>query len=101
MLFFTCLSGNYFYYLQNDKIKAYWYKQGYIRTSCFQFNCNTQNQNNFYVHLTNDAVQKNSQDYGKFEDGNKIDYNTFRKYLASKNLTKKYDFDADVYPKMK
>jgi hypothetical protein len=54
-------------------------------------------QANSYIHLTNDAVQKHHEDYGKYEEGNKIDYNTFKKYLASKNLTKKYDFDTQIY----
>jgi hypothetical protein len=27
--------------------------------------------------LTNDAVQKRSEDYGKFEPGNKLSYNEF------------------------
>jgi tubulin--tyrosine ligase len=29
------------------------------------------------IHLTNDAVQKKSEDYGKFEGGNKVKINTF------------------------
>ena len=29
------------------------------------------------VHLTNDAVQKKSEDYGKFEPGNKLSYAEF------------------------
>ena len=34
------------------------------------------------VHLTNDAIQKKSEEYGKFEGGNKISYKEFSKYLA-------------------
>ncbi len=30
------------------------------------------NLSNKLVHLTNDAVQKKSEDYGKFENGNKV-----------------------------
>lgn len=33
------------------------------------------------IHLTNDAVQKNSADYGKYEPGNKLSYNEFQLYL--------------------
>lgn len=33
------------------------------------------------VHLTNNAVQKNSTDYGKFEDGNQLDFLQFQAYL--------------------
>ena len=35
------------------------------------------------IHLTNDAVQKKSDDYGKFEAGNKLSYLDFQKYLDS------------------
>jgi hypothetical protein len=35
------------------------------------------------VHLTNDAVQKRSTDYGKFESGNKISYAEFTRYLET------------------
>ncbi len=54
-----------------------------------------------YVHLTNDAVQKNHENYGKYEDGNKIDYSTFKKYLAAKYSSKKFDFDTQIYENIK
>ena len=43
--------------------RAYWYDQGYIRTSSYHFNIH-----NFdpQIHLTNDAIQKNFTDYGKY-----------------------------------
>jgi len=54
---------------------------------------------NRYVHLTNDAVQKKLDDYGKFESGNKLNYTEFQKYLDS--INNKTDFVKDVVPKMK
>jgi tubulin---tyrosine ligase len=36
---------------------------------------------NLLMHLTNDAVQKQSQDYGKYEAGNKISYSDFDKQM--------------------
>ena len=33
------------------------------------------------IHLTNDAIQKKSEDYGKYENGNKISFQDFQKYL--------------------
>jgi tubulin monoglycylase TTLL3/8 len=36
---------------------------------------------NKLVHLTNDAVQKRAEDYGKFEPGNKLSYNEFQTIL--------------------
>jgi hypothetical protein len=33
------------------------------------------------VHLTNDAIQKKGDEYGKFEKGNKVSFPEFEKYL--------------------
>ena len=52
-------------------MKAYWYKDGYIRTACKKFTLKNFDK---FVHLTNDAIQKNAEDYGKYELGNKISY---------------------------
>ena len=55
----------------NGHIKGYWYEQGYIRTTSYEYS----SKNNYTsVHLTNDAVQKHLPDYGKYEKGNKISY---------------------------
>jgi tubulin polyglutamylase TTLL1/tubulin monoglycylase TTLL3/8 len=53
-----------------------------------------------FIHLTNDAVQKYSPDYGRFEDGNKLSYDEFQEYI-DKNLNEKVKFKEIVYPKMK
>jgi tubulin---tyrosine ligase len=60
----------------NGNVKVYLYEEGYLRTSCREFSIN--DLSNKFVHLTNDAVQKKAQDYGKFEAGNKISYNEFQ-----------------------
>ena len=44
-------------------LRGWLYQEGYARTSSKEFTMNSSP----YVHLTNDAVQKHSQDYGKFE----------------------------------
>jgi len=49
--------------------------------------------------LTNDAVQKKSDDYGKFESGNKLSYNEFQKYLDNENI--KVDYLKTILPKIK
>ena len=51
--------------------KAYWYDEGYIRTSSYPFNVH-----NFEpeIHLTNDAIQAHYADYGRYEPFNKISY---------------------------
>ena len=63
----------------NGNFKAFYYTEGYIRTSCKEFTLN--NLTNRMIHLTNDAVQKKSEDYGRFEPGNKISYIEFQTYL--------------------
>ena len=63
----------------NGNLKAYLYEEGYLRTSCKEYSMN--NFNNKLVHLTNDAVQKRSEDYGKYEPGNKLSYSEFQMYL--------------------
>lgn len=46
------------------------YREGYLRTSSQEYNTDKSNLNNDYIHLTNNAVQKNAPTYGTFEDGN-------------------------------
>jgi tubulin polyglutamylase TTLL1/tubulin monoglycylase TTLL3/8 len=59
----------------NSIIKGYWYEDGYLRTSSQPFSL--QNLKSKFVHLTNDAVQCHAENYGKFENGNKLSYQTF------------------------
>ena len=54
------------------------------------------NITNKYIHLTNDAVQKYSNDYGKFESGNKISFNDLQRYLNNTYPDKKINFYRDI-----
>ncbi len=74
----------------NGYQKGYWYEEGYIRTSSENFS--TRDLDNRYVHLTNDAVQKYSDDYGRFEYGNKISFSDFNRYLVQTYPDKNLDF---------
>ena len=51
---------------------------------------------NEFIHLTNDAIQKNSENYGKYEEGNKLSYTTFQRYLDNTVPHKKYDFEKQI-----
>jgi tubulin--tyrosine ligase len=53
-------------------VKGYFFEDGYLRTSSKEFSLS--NMKNKFIHLTNDAIQKKSEDYGKFENGNKLSY---------------------------
>lgn len=52
------------------------------------------------THLTNDAVQKNGQNYGKFEVGNKVSYSDFQKYISNQ-IDPNIDFYQRILPNMK
>ncbi|KRX06925.1 hypothetical protein PPERSA_07088 [Pseudocohnilembus persalinus] len=81
----------------NENVKAYWYNDGYIRTSSKEYSL--KNLENKFVHLTNDAVQIKSDDFGKYENGNKISFQDFQKFL-DQNKTK-LNFMEKIYPQMK
>lgn len=55
---------------------------------------------NKYIHLTNDAIQKYSNSYGKYEDGNKLSYKEFQKHFDVNLPDAKIDFKK-IYPQMK
>jgi len=63
----------------NGFLKGYFYDDGYVRTSCEKYDID--DLTNKFIHLTNDAVQKKADDYGKFENGNKMSLQDFQKYL--------------------
>ena len=83
----------------NGNLKGYAYEKGYLRTSSGVYN--TKNLNNRVVHLTNDAIQKNADDYGKFESGNKLGYNEFQKYLDRNYNGLNICFERDILPQIK
>lgn len=80
----------------NGKMKGYWYKEGYVRTTSSEY---TLKFSSGSIHLTNDAVQKNLPDYGKYEKGNKTTYEELDAYIKKQDPS--FDFFKMVYPKMK
>lgn len=50
--------------VNNAKLRAYWYQDGYIRTSGYLWKLESISDS--YVHLTNDAIQKYADNYGKY-----------------------------------
>lgn len=81
----------------NGVLQGYFYQEGYIRTSSKNFSLASTNK---YVHLTNDAVQKKCEDYGKFEKANKMSYVDFQRYLDN-HYTSKVDFFSDILPQIR
>ena len=52
------------------------------------------------VHLTNDAVQQDDEDYGKFETANKLSISDFQRYLDHHHPEKSVSFMRDLFPRM-
>ena len=77
-------------------IRGYFYDEGYLRTSSKDFNI--EKWDNRLIHLTNDAVQQKSADYGKYEAANKISYHDFEKHLLKE---KNVSFLQTIVPKIK
>ena len=73
----------------NGVIKGYWYRYGYVRTTSSEYSLSA---NDGAIHLTNDAVQKNLPDYGKYEKGNKISYDDLSAYIEKYHKKKKIGF---------
>ena len=63
-------------------MEFYFFEQGYIRMASEEYS--NKNVNNQYVHLTNNAIQKNSPNYGKLEDGNQLSFDQAAAYFKSK-----------------
>ncbi|CAI2376333.1 unnamed protein product [Moneuplotes crassus] len=62
-------------------LKLHFFKEGYLRTSCEDFSLESNDISKTYVHLTNNAVQKFSENYGQFEDGNQLSFQDFQEYI--------------------
>ena len=84
--------------LLNSDHELFFFKEGYLRTSSTEFGIDLQNIDNAFVHLTNDAVQKNAVNYGDFEDGNKLSFTQFQKYIDEYYPDKNVSVYDDLVP---
>eukprot|EP00347_Sterkiella_histriomuscorum_P004466 403360355 len=71
----------------NYDSSCYMFKEGYLRTSSSEYGIDPNNPDDQYVHLTNNAIQKFSDNYGNFEDGNQMSYDAFQQYLDDKGYS--------------
>ena len=83
----------------NGVMQGYYYPEGYIRTSSKEFDLRS--VWDLYVHLTNDAVQKHGEDYGKYETGNKLSYAEFQRYLELRQADLAVVFQQSTLPRIK
>ena len=56
-----------------------------------------------FIHLTNDAIQKNCEQYGKYEEGNKLTFNELQRYLHGlpPDGRNNMEFFDVIYPEMR
>ena len=83
----------------NGVLQGYFYSEGYLRTTSCEYN--VKDTSNNFIHLTNDAIQKHSEEYGKFEDGNKLSYKDFQRYLDHHYSERKVNFVQEILPQIK
>jgi len=77
----------------------FFFREGYLRTSSQPYSMTTKNLDDDFIHLTNNAIQKNSADYGQHEDGNQLSFDDFKKQVIKSGA--RVDFEADILNKMK
>ena len=82
----------------NGHQKAFIYDDGYFRTSAREYNLKNFNK---FIHLTNDAVQKRSEDYGRFEFGNKVSFSEYQQYLNQTVPLLNIDFRLHIFSQIK
>ena len=63
--------------------KLFVFKEAYVRTSSEEYDLSGDKLDQVYVHLTNNAVQKYSKNYGMFEEGNIVSVKALAAELAS------------------
>lgn len=77
--------------LVTHELNCYFFPQGYLRTSSEAFTLNRETLSSEYVHLTNNAIQKEGKEYGKFEDGNQLSFAFFEKFINGLNQDVKFN----------
>lgn len=82
----------------NGTLKGYFYRDCYFRTSSKLFDLS--DLNNRFIHLTNDAVQMTADDFGKFENANKLSIHDFQRYLDTYHDEKNVNFMRDLFTRM-
>ncbi|CAI2375948.1 unnamed protein product [Moneuplotes crassus] len=87
----------------NGQNHAFFYQDGYLRTASKEYS--PDDLDDKFVHLTNDAIQKKSEDYGKYESSNKLSFQDFEKYLEQNYPEQNEEgpgcFYTHIYPQIK
>jgi hypothetical protein len=81
--------------LLKEDMTLYFFKEGYLRMSSERYCLDI---SNYFIHLTNNAVQQHSKQYGNFENGNQLSFEAFRAILKEKDAP--VSFEA-IYERIK
>ena len=70
--------------LITHKLNCYFFNEGYLRTSSEAYSNDESTFKDPIVHLTNNAIQKEGLEYGRYENGNQLSFKSFQSYLDQK-----------------
>ena len=70
--------------LVTHTMKLYVFPEGYVRLSSHEYEC--KKGNNSFVHLTNNSVQKFSEEYGKVAEGNQLSFAQLKNIMSENSL---------------
>ena len=71
--------------LITHEMEVYLFREGYLRTSSYAYDLSHCNVDNPDVHLTNNAIQKNNEAYGRYEQGNQLGFDHLRRLLREQD----------------
>ncbi|QDZ23171.1 tubulin-tyrosine ligase [Chloropicon primus] len=89
-----------FVLVTSDPSRVYLHSEGYIRTCSVEYKHDDVGDGSLASHLTNDAVQKTSSEYGSFEDCNKMSFDGFENAMRASGRSD-FDFRKDIYSQIK
>ena len=67
--------------------KVFFFKEGYLRTSSERYRTSRESLDNQYIHLTNNAIQKHSKEYGRHESGNQLSFKHLDELLTKNGFS--------------
>lgn len=70
--------------LFTHELKVYFFKEGYVRTSSAMYSMKEETFDDVSIHLTNNAIQKYGENYGKYEEGNQLSFKFLSGYISKK-----------------
>ncbi|KAL4443142.1 hypothetical protein ABPG74_002209 [Tetrahymena malaccensis] len=69
--------------LVTQNLDVYFFREGYMRLSSSEFSTDERQLDNLFIHLTNNAIQKYSDNYGQFENGNMWSFQQLWEFLEA------------------